>query len=95
MELRPAQTHLDHDRGMVSEDNLEFLRERGVRYPMGTPKSQRKAFEAQLLDNHEWAEVQPGVDVAKRHRGLIKRVLEGTECRRRTAGGSAQPLGQM
>ena len=30
---------------------------------MGTPKRQLKAFEAQLLDDQEWAEVQPGVEV--------------------------------
>jgi hypothetical protein len=51
------------DRGMVSEDNIEFLRERGARYLVGTPKRQLKAFEAQLLDDQEWAEVQPGVEV--------------------------------
>src|SRR6185312_17505118 len=49
--------------GMVSEDNIEFLRERGARYLVGTPKSQLKAFEAQLLDDQEWTEVQPGVEV--------------------------------
>jgi transposase len=51
------------DRGMVSEENIEFLRERGARYLVGTPKSRLKAFEAQLLEDKEWAEVQPGVEV--------------------------------
>ncbi len=51
------------DRGMVSEDNLDFLRDRSAFYLVGTPKSQLKGFEAQLLDKADWAEVQPGVEV--------------------------------
>lgn len=51
------------DRGMVSEDNLDFLRQRGARYLIATPKKQLKAFEAQLLEQTEWSEVQPGVEV--------------------------------
>ena len=51
------------DRGMVSEDNIDFLRDRDARYLVGTPKSQLKAFEAQLLDKENWAEVQEGVQV--------------------------------
>lgn len=51
------------DRGMVSEENIEFLRQRGARYLVGTPKSQLKAFEAQLLDKQNWTEVQSGVEV--------------------------------
>jgi transposase len=51
------------DRGMISEDNIEFLRERKARYLVGTPKGQLKAFEAQLLEKENWAEVQEGVEV--------------------------------
>ena len=51
------------DRGMISEENIEFLRERQARYIVGTPKSQLKAFEAQLLQKENWAEVQEGVEV--------------------------------
>jgi len=51
------------DRGMISEDNIEFLRARQGRYLVGTPKSQLKGFEAQLLDQENWAEVQDGVAV--------------------------------
>ncbi len=51
------------DRGMISEDNIEFLRRRQARYIVGTPKSQLKAFEAQLLEKENWAEVQEGVEV--------------------------------
>lgn len=51
------------DRGLVSEDSIDFLRARDARYLVGTPKSQLKAFEAQLLDQENWAEVQAGVEV--------------------------------
>lgn len=51
------------DRGMVSEDNLDFLRERQARYIVGTPKQQMRRFEAQLLNQNDWAQVQPGVEV--------------------------------
>ncbi len=50
------------DRGMVSEDNLEFMRMTGARYLVGTPKSLLKKFEQQLL-GYAWEEVQPGVEV--------------------------------
>lgn len=51
------------DRGMISEDNIDFLRARQARYIVGTPKSQLKKFQAQLLDKQDWLEVQPGVEV--------------------------------
>jgi len=50
------------DRGMVSEENLEFLRERNGFYLVGTPKSQLKRFEQELLAK-DWQEVQAGVEV--------------------------------
>jgi transposase len=50
------------DRGMVSEDNLEFMRSSKTRYLVGTPKSLLKKFEQHLLDQ-DWEEVQPGVEV--------------------------------
>jgi len=51
------------DRGMVSEENIDFLRQRQARYLVGTPKSQLKKFEAHLLEDKDWTEVQPGVEV--------------------------------
>lgn len=51
------------DRGMISEENIDFLRERNARYLVGTPKSQLKKFQAQLLDQKDWAQVQAGVEV--------------------------------
>lgn len=50
------------DRGMVSEDNLAFLRSRGGRYLVGTPRRMLKAFERHLLDQ-DWTEVQAGIEV--------------------------------
>ena len=37
------------DRGMVSDDNLEFLHEKGGQYIVGTPKSMLREFEKELL----------------------------------------------
>lgn len=51
------------DRGMVSEENIQFLRERQARYIVGTPKSQLKQFQAQLLEEKDWTELQCGVEV--------------------------------
>lgn len=50
------------DRGMVSEENLEFMRASGAGYLVGTPKSLLKKFEQHLLDQ-DWEEVQSGVEV--------------------------------
>ncbi|HQF40545.1 MAG TPA: IS1634 family transposase [Opitutaceae bacterium] len=51
------------DRGMVSEENIAFLRARNARYIVGTPKAQLRRFERQLLEKEDWAEVVPGVEV--------------------------------
>ena len=51
------------DRGMISEDNLDFLRDRQARYIVGTPKSQLKRFEQHLAEQENWAQVQDGVEV--------------------------------
>jgi hypothetical protein len=39
------------------------LRARDARYIVGTPKSQLKKFPTQLLEEQDWSEVQPGVEV--------------------------------
>ena len=51
------------DRGMVSEENLEFLRQHHAQYIVGTPKAQLRRFEAALLENQDWKQVRPGVEV--------------------------------
>src|SRR5216684_6870791 len=48
------------DRGMVSEAHLDWLRQRGSRYIVATPKSQLRAFERQLLDG-EWSAIREGL----------------------------------
>ena len=50
------------DRGMVSEANLKFLRQRGGSYIVGTPRAMLRRFE-QPLTEKEWHEVQAGVEV--------------------------------
>jgi transposase len=50
------------DRGMVSEDNLEFLRGHGGQYIVGTPKAMLRHFERALLEG-DWQAVQEGVEV--------------------------------
>jgi transposase len=51
------------DRGMVSEDNLAFLRERRASYIVGTPKSHLRRFEAALLEEKDWQRVREDVEV--------------------------------
>jgi transposase len=50
------------DRGIVSEENLEAIRQRGGQYLVGTPRSQMKRFEAELL-KEDWTQVRPDVEV--------------------------------
>jgi len=50
------------DRGMVSEDNLRFVRQRGGSYIVGTPKARLRKFAPYLTDK-DWHEVQAGVQV--------------------------------
>lgn len=51
------------DRGMVSEENIEFLRARQAQYLVGTPKAQLRQFEAALLADQDWQPVRPDVEV--------------------------------
>jgi len=51
------------DRGMVSEANLAWLRQRGATYLVGAPKSQLKAHQAALLETSGWQEARPGLEV--------------------------------
>jgi transposase len=50
------------DRGMVSEENLRYLRQHQGRYIIGTPKRMLRKFEHHLLGK-DWHEVQAGVQV--------------------------------
>jgi transposase len=50
------------DRGMVSEENLDFLKEGDRRYIVGTPKNMLKKFEQQLL-GEDWHVIREGLEV--------------------------------
>ena len=52
------------DRGIVSEENLAAIRRRGGQYLVGTPRSQMKQFEEELLKD-DWTRVCPEVEVKK------------------------------
>jgi len=52
------------DRGIVSEENLAAIRQRDGQYLTGTPRSQMKRFEAELL-KEDWTRVRPEVEVKK------------------------------
>jgi len=50
------------DRGMAGEDNVEFLREGGRRYIVGTAKNSLRKFERELLAQ-DWRLVHEGLEV--------------------------------
>jgi transposase len=50
------------DRGMTSEENLEFLRQEKRRYIIGTPKPMLKKFEQELL-KEDWHTIRDGIEV--------------------------------
>lgn len=50
------------DRGMISEANLCFLRQSSRRYIVGTPRSQLKRFEQDLIAA-DWQRVREGLEV--------------------------------
>jgi transposase len=52
------------DRGIVSEANLAAIRKRDGQYLTGTPRSQMKQFEAELLKG-DWTQVRPEVEIKK------------------------------
>jgi transposase len=52
------------DRGMISPENIELLKQDNRRYLIGTPKSMLRKFEAQLL-SEDWDQVQEGLEVKR------------------------------
>lgn len=52
------------DRGMTSQENLEFLREGGRKYLVGTPKSDLKKFEQEIL-SEDWEKIREGLEVKR------------------------------
>ena len=70
------------DRGIVSEENLQAIRKRGGQYLVGTPRSQMKRFEEELLKD-DWTQVRPEVEVKK---VAILRVRRLISCAARRGG---------
>jgi len=68
------------DRGVVSETNLHTLRERGAQYVVGTPRSQLKSYEQELLSG-SWREISPAVKVQLLPEGEETFVLARSEDR--------------
>jgi len=66
------------DRGMVSKDNLQFIRDRGGSYIVGTPKAMLRQFEQYMTDK-DWHEVQAGVEVKLVQRPAEDAAAGGTE----------------
>ena len=50
------------DRGMISEENVRYLKQAGRRYIVGTPKGMLKRFERELLAQ-DWHQVHTGLEV--------------------------------
>ncbi len=50
------------DRGMISNENMEFLKEGARRYIVGTPRGMLKRFERELLQE-DWETVREGLEV--------------------------------
>ena len=52
------------DRGMISEENLQFLRDGGRRYIVGTPKGTLREFEQELLSK-QWESIRDRLEVKR------------------------------
>lgn len=52
------------DRGMISEGNIDFLKQDDRRYLVGTPKGMLKRYEQQLRDG-PWEQVRQGLEVQR------------------------------
>lgn len=50
------------DRGMINEDNLDYIRSRGGSYLVGTPKAKLRHYEQELTES-DWTEVHAGLEV--------------------------------
>lgn len=51
------------DRGVVSEENLQWLRQREGHYLVGTPRSMLKNYEAALREQADWSAVYEDIEV--------------------------------
>jgi transposase len=53
------------DRGMVSEDNLEWLRQGDRQYLVGAVRSELRSFQAELREERDWEQVRDGLEVKR------------------------------
>lgn len=51
------------DRGMASEANLEWLREEGRRYLIGTPRTELRRWEREILEQDGWSKIRDELEV--------------------------------
>lgn len=51
------------DRGMASRKNLAWLRARGCRYLIGTPRGELRRFEREIAAERDWQKVREGIEV--------------------------------
>jgi|ETNmetMinimDraft_26_1059896.scaffolds.fasta_scaffold23403_1 transposase len=51
------------DRGMVNSENLSYISERQGHYIVGSSRETLKSYEAQLVDEADWTQVQEGLEV--------------------------------
>lgn len=51
------------DRGMVSDENLTWLRKEGRKYIVGTPRNELKRWEKELVGKDGWKEIRQGLEV--------------------------------
>jgi len=50
------------DRGMVSADNVAWLKQSGRRYLIGTPKSDLRKWAREIAEARDWKQVRDGVE---------------------------------
>lgn len=53
------------DRGMVSEENLTWLRQGNRRYLVGTPKSDLKQWQREIVETAGWETLRDGIEVKR------------------------------
>lgn len=51
------------DRGMTSEDNLAWFWQTNRRFLVGTPKSELKKWEKEIVEKRDWRQVRDGLEV--------------------------------
>ena len=51
------------DRGMISVENLEWLKAAARRFLLGTPKSELRKWERELAEEERWEKIRPGLEV--------------------------------